>query len=151
MGVAKQDGRLVITALPTPVPASSAGDPVELLPSLSAVPGEDDPLVQTVTGFVAAYSCGDGDIARYVAPGVELEAVKPAICQTVRVDRWGAWQQSSDRQVVLAEVLLDSGPDSRRVAFPLVLARRADRWEVEQLLLAPAIAGASLDLGEAAQ
>lgn len=146
VGVATRDGRLTVAALPTPVAAPTAGEPVELSPALSGIPATDDPAVQAVDGFVSAYTCGDGDLARYLAPGVEVDPVRPPMCSEAAVDRWSARQEDEGRQVVTAEVVLDPGSSPRRVAFPLVLARRGGRWEVAELLAAPAIADVSVDV-----
>jgi hypothetical protein len=143
VGVAARDGGFVVAALPTPVAApAAAGDPVELATAAMKAPDPNGPDVQAVAGFVAAYLCGDGDLSRYLAPGVVLEPLG-AQCDEVEVDRWGSSPLADGQQVVLSEVLLDPGLNGRRVTLPLVLARRGDRWEIKQLLVAPAIAASS--------
>lgn len=145
VGVAERADGLVVAALPTPVAAPTPGEAVELAPEPVEVPVSGDPMASTVAGFAAAYACGEGDLDRYVVPGATIDPIRPPICQAVRMDRWGVLPQADGRQVVLSEVLLDPGPEARRVALPLVLSRRGDRWEVAQLLAAPVIAGASID------
>jgi hypothetical protein len=90
VGVAARDGGFAVAALPTPIAApATAGDPVELATAAMKAPDPNGPEVQAVAGFVAAYLCGDGDLSRYLAPGVVLEPL-PVQCGQVQVDRWGS-------------------------------------------------------------
>lgn len=137
VGVVVDDGRRIATGLPTPAAAGDAGERAALALVLSSLPEVDDPLLEAVAGFVSAYVCGQGEVARYLAPGVTLAAVDPAICTEARIVGWGTAAVGERRVQVVTEALLDPDRSARRVAFSLVLARRAGRWEVAELLPAP--------------
>ena len=137
VGVARRDGRLVATALPTPVAGPPVGERPERLVEASEAPPPGDPAVDTFVGWVAAYACGQGDASRYLAPGVSLRAVSPPVCTEARLENWGSVLDDQGRRHVVAEVVLDPGPQARRVAFAAVMAERAGRWEITELLPAP--------------
>lgn len=144
IGVASEDGRLVATGLPTPVAAPAVGERPELA-VMWETPPVDDPVAATVTGWIAAYVCGQGDVSRWLAPGVELTAVRPPVCEEVRLDRWGTRAEGADRVLVVTEAALHPGASERRVTFALVLARRDGRWEVAELLSAPPLSDEEVD------
>lgn len=137
IGVANSRGRLVATGLPTPVAAPPVGDEPEPAVAASESPPADDPVVETVTGWIEAYACGQGDVSRWLAPGVRLAGVTPPLCSGVRLDRWGTQSRGDDRLVVVTEAALDRGASERPVTFALALAQRDGRWEVAELLPAP--------------
>lgn len=137
VGVASRHGRLVATGLPTPVAAPSVAEQPELAVASSPMPPGDDPAVETVTGWVGAYACGQGDVSPWLAPGVHLAAVTPPLCAEVRLERWGSQPRGDNGLLVVTEAALDPGASERRVAFALSLARRDGRWEVAELLPAP--------------
>lgn len=137
VGVARVEGRLVATALPTPVAGPTVSEPPERLVAQSEAPPAGDPAVDAFAGWVAAYACGQGDAARYLAPGVSLPAVSPPLCSEARLEDWGSVLDDQGRRHVVAEVVLDPGPDARRVSFAAVLAERQGRWEITELLPAP--------------
>lgn len=137
VGVAIRRGRLVATGLPTPVTAPPIGEPPELVVTSWVTPPTDDPAVEAVTGWAAAYVCGQGDVSRWTAPGVRLDAVSPALCSEVRLDRWATRPDGEDRLLAVSEAVLDPGASERRVSFAVVLGRRDGRWEVAELLPAP--------------
>lgn len=140
VGVVRQDGRLVATALPTPVAGPAVGERPELLVEHSETPPVGDPAVDAFAGWVGAYACGQGDASRYLAPGVSLPPVAPPVCGEARLDLWGSVADGADRRHVVAEVVLDPGPHARRVSFAAALERRAGRWEITELLPAPPLA-----------
>jgi hypothetical protein len=137
VGVVRADGRMVATALPTPVAGPPVGESPERLVKQSEAPSAGDPAVDAFGGWVAAYACGQGDSTRYLAPGVQVPAVSPPLCTTARLEDWGSVIDDQGRRHVVAEVVLDPGPDARRVSFAAVLAEREGRWEITELLPAP--------------
>lgn len=137
VGVASRNGRLVATGHPTPVPATPVGERPDLAVASWEAPPTDDPRVETVTGWMAAYACGQGDVSRWLAPSVRLDAVTPPLCSEARLERWGTQPDGDDRVVVVTEAVLDPGALEQRVTFALALRRRDGRWEVTELLPAP--------------
>lgn len=142
VGVARRDGRLVATALPTPVAGPSVGERPALVVEQTEVPPVGDPAVDAFAGWVSAYACGQGDASRYLAPGVSLPPVTPPVCTEARMETWGSVMDDRGRRHVVAEVVLDPGPQARRVSFAAVLTEREGRWEITELLPAPELATA---------
>lgn len=140
----------VAVGLPARVPPPAAPERASHGLSLSRPP-PDDPMVESVEGFLAAYLCGAPDLDRYVHPdypGADdtetgLVAADPAVCDTATVERWAAEAAADeatpddDRHTVLAEVTFDEGSEARRATYGLTLARRDGRWEVAALMAAP--------------
>lgn len=138
VGIASgENGRLVATGPPTPVAAPPVAERPELAVTSWETPPADDPVVETVTGWIAAYACGQGDVSRWLAPGVRVDAVTPPLCSEARLDRWGTQPDGDDRLVVMTEAALDPGASEQRVTFALALSERDGRWEVTELLAAP--------------
>lgn len=107
-------------------------------------PALDDPMVESATGFLGAYLCGQGELARYLSPGLRIAAADPAVCGEVEIIRWGVVEgDEPDAQTVVLDALLDgsadpeSGTTPRVATYTLLLASRDDRWEVADLLPAP--------------
>jgi hypothetical protein len=148
VGVARQDGRLVATALPTPVAGPPVGEPPERLVTQSEVPPVGDAAVDTFAGWVAAYACGQGDASRYLAPGVSLPAVSPPVCTEARLEDWGSVLDGAGRRHVVAEVVLDPGPQARRVSFAAVMTEREGRWEITELLPAPELNARDVEVAQ---
>jgi len=140
VGVRRDAGRLVATALPTPTAGPAVADRPELLVDVAEVPPVGDPAVDTFAGWVRAYACGQGDASLYLAPGVELAPISPPLCSEAELTTWGSVAAGDGRRHVVAEVVLDPDPQARRVTFAAVLAERAGRWEITELLPAPALA-----------
>jgi hypothetical protein len=126
------------------LPAAVPGPPAEVDRTELAVnlvqPPTDDPVAETVTGFLGAYLCGQGDLSRYLRPGLMLTAADPAVCNQVELVRWGSSGEDEAR-IVVAEVQLVSGADEAAVAqqsmYAARMAQRDGRWEVAELLPAP--------------
>lgn len=127
------------------LPTAVAGPPVEVDRADLAVnlgqPPTDDPLAETVTGFLGAYLCGTGDLSRYVQPGVDITPADPAVCRTVELVRWGASTDEGDNRTVVVDALLVSGSGDaatpQQTTYAVDLTRRDGRWEVAELLPAP--------------
>ena len=127
------------------LPATVAAPPEPKRSSLDVnlqQPNTDDAAVQTVTGFLGAYLCGQGDLSRYLSPGLALAAANPKVCSEVEVIRWGVVKgDEEDKQTVVFDALLDghgrSNATPRLATYTLLLASRDGRWEVADLLPAP--------------
>lgn len=127
------------------LPAAVAGPPTEVQRADLAVtltqPPADDPVAETVTGFLSAYLCGAGDLSRYLRPGLELAPANPAVCTSVEVSRWGTTSDEGDARTVVVEALLVTGTGNtatmQQSTYAADLVRRDGRWEVAELLPAP--------------
>lgn len=139
VGVASRGGGLAAMGPPTPVTAPPVADRPDLAVSWETPP-PDDPALGTVLGWIAAYACGQGDVSRWLAPGLRLAPIVPPLCGEVRLDRWGSRPEGDERLVVVTEAVLDPGVSERRVTFSLLLVRRDGRWEVAEVLPAPPLA-----------
>jgi hypothetical protein len=136
--VADSAGDLAVAGAPGLVagpPSTAPGDGQ----SLSwRTPSPADPTVATVAGFGAALLTGTGDVSRYLAPGVELDAIDPAPFASVVVDRWAITR--SDSRSMQARVVLDATTASgtpMAVSYALDLRQRDGRWEVARASGAP--------------
>jgi len=107
-------------------------------------PALDDPMVASATGFLDAYLCGTGELARYLRTGVALTAAASTVCGEIDIIRLGVVEgDEADSRTVVLDALLDgsadpdSGTTPRVATYTLLLASRDDRWEVADLLPAP--------------
>src|SRR5262249_20199473 len=83
---------------------------------------------------------GDGDVSRYLAPGVALDAVTPAPFTKVTVDRLAVAKiDGSTRARVLATATTSAG-GQRSVGYELGIHPRAGRWAVTSLAGAAVLA-----------
>jgi hypothetical protein len=127
------------------LPAVVAGPPSEVdradLSVTLSQPPVDDPLTETVTGFLSAYLCGSGDLSRYLRPGLDLTPTEPAVCGTVELVRWGISTDEGDERTVVVDAVLVSGTgdaaSGQQATYAVDLVRRDGRWEVAELLPAP--------------
>lgn len=144
VGVMAGDG-LVATGLPAPVAAPAVdSERVDLAVSLLETPPVDDPMVDTMTGFLGAYVCGQGDLARFLRPGLDMAAVSPPVCEELELSRWGTVPGGDGTtETVLVEAVLDPDDAPRTVTYAAELARRDGRWEIAELESAPPLAGAN--------
>ena len=127
--------------LPATVAAAPKPERSNLDVSLQT-PNPDDPAVQTVTGFLGAYLCGQAELSRYLSPGLSLAAASPKVCSEIEVIRWGVVKGDDEsKQTVVFDALLDShgraGATPRLATYTLLLTNRDGRWEVSDLLPAP--------------
>jgi hypothetical protein len=143
----EDNGAVAAAALPAivagPSPVGAARD--DEWPA--APPLSDDPLADTVARFLAAMLTGDGELARYAAPGSGVRAA-PATFETVSVERL-AVRGSGEQRRVRAWLLGVSGTASMQLLYDLHLTRRDGRWEVTAVG-APTTAGAAKPDGPAA-
>jgi hypothetical protein len=126
----------VAVGLPAVVAAPPAAEREPLAVTMAAPPA-DDPLVETVTGFLSAYLCGEGDLSLYLRPGTALTAVEPAPCDQVQIVRWGAITDDENSQTVVVDAQMDTGANARMATYSAVMTRRDGRWEIAELLPAP--------------
>ncbi|GAB7035994.1 conjugal transfer protein [Streptomyces sp. NPDC021749] len=142
-------------ALPAEVaaPNGSKGAAVELSYGAAHAPLPSDPAAQTVQDFLAAYLTGRGELDRYLSPGTELHAVRPAPYTAVTVtqiaDHGQGPAEGAEAQVppdgVQRRLLVDVEGDGkhasgRPMTYAIELRARDGRWEVVALEDAPALA-----------
>ena len=148
VGVAQVGGAYVATALPAEVPAPAAGRRPKLVLANLDRPERNDPVATAVGHFAAAFLTGNGELARYTAPGSALRPVRPAPYASVEIT--GLSSRDVERKVgdrtvgakeVLAEVQgTDAGGRVQVLNYALELVQRAGRWEVTKLLPGPSLA-----------
>ena len=148
VGVARVGGAYVATALPSEVPAPVTGRRPKLALGTLDRPERNDPVATAVGHFAAAFLTGNGELARYTAPGSTLRPVRPAPFASVEVT--GLSDREVERKVgertvaakeVLAEVQgTDPGGRVQVLNYALELVQRAGRWEVTKLLPGPSLA-----------
>lgn len=115
---------------------------VEVPTSVYRVSVPEGELSSAVGEFLAAYLTGTGEVERYLAPGVQLTPVSPAVFTAVAVQQVSAVQDvaASERvpadgtQVrVRADVEARDADGRWPLAYELALTARAGRWEVSAL------------------
>lgn len=98
----------------------------------------EDPVYQTVDGYLAAFLSVGGELDRWVAPGATVEPVHPRPCRTVKlndvrtiVDEVPAPDRNGMRLAVIATASCSATAGNPTVSqYPLVLQVRDGRWEV---------------------
>lgn len=141
VGVVETESGWVAVGPPALVAAPrSAPQPDLLVGGLGGL-GEVAGLEEAVSRFFAAYLAGEGELARYVAPGSDLTPVQPPPFTTVEVLEAGsATLADGGRQVVVLVEGTDGAGRVEVLQYALVAARREGRWEVVELLPAPSLA-----------
>jgi hypothetical protein len=148
VGVVKGDGGGLAAA---GTPAVVAGPPpatdsLRVAGPALRTPERDDPVAATVQGFLTALLTGGGDVARYVAPGVELAAPDPAPFVVVQLQRLGVVERPAGGLRVRAEVTATTAAGGQRgLGYELELTNRAGRWEVTSVSGAPSLEPADRD------
>jgi hypothetical protein len=138
-----RDGPPNAVGLPAAVAAPAPPERSSIDVNMPA-PATDDPMVESATGFLGAYLCGQADLSRYLSPGVSLTPADPAVCGEVEIIRWGVVESDDEtNKTVVLDAALDqtADPDSgftpRVATYTLLLSSRDGRWEVAELLPAP--------------
>jgi hypothetical protein len=126
----------VAVGLPAAVAAPATTEREPLGVTMTAPPADDE-LADTVTGFLGAYLCGQGDLSLYLRPGTTLTAVEPAICDQVEIVRWGAITDDETHRTVVVDAQLGTGASARMATYSAAMTRRDGRWEIAELLPAP--------------
>ncbi|GAB4590082.1 hypothetical protein Ntsu_79140 [Nocardia sp. IFM 10818] len=145
------DGAARATALPAPVAAPPVAAEVDLGYRHQLVSGH--PIWTTLGAFLAALTAGDGDIARYTAPGTRLRAITPppytavtllAVATdtdfTTTASRATPTDGTTTRVLATAELATTTPGHSLTSQYALTLAARGGRWEIAALDPAPALA-----------
>ena len=140
VGVVETESGWTAAALPTLVAAPPAGPAPDLLvhrmDGLGEVPGLEDAVIR----FLTAYLTGEGELARYTAPGSPLAAVAPPPFTTVQIVEAGSVPTADGaRQVVARVVGTDDAGRAQVLQYALAAAERDGRWEVVELLPAPSL------------
>lgn len=126
----------VAVGMPAIVAAPAAAEREPLGVTLGPPP-TDDPVVETVSGFLSAYLCGQGDLSRFMRPGTSLVAVDPPVCSQVEIVRWGAAAEDEGNQTIVVDAQLGTGENARIATYSAAMTRRDGRWEIAELLPAP--------------
>lgn len=127
-------------ALTLPAQTNPPASPeAQLAPAqgLTAVTSED-PVYQTVNGYLAAFLAGQGELDRWVVPGVSATPVQPRPCRTVKlddirttVDDVPAPDRNGLKLAVIATATCHPTATTLTVSqYPLILQVRDGRWEV---------------------
>lgn len=98
----------------------------------------EDPVYQTVNGYLAAFLAGQGELDRWVAPGVSATPVQPRPCRTVKLDDVRTAVDdvpTPDRNglqlaVIATATCRTTATTSTVSQYPLILQVRDGRWEV---------------------
>jgi hypothetical protein len=105
-----------------------------------SVPESD--LSAAVGEFLAAYLTGAGEIGRYLAPGVTLTPLSPALYSALSVEEVSAVEDTAAAEHmpsdgtkvrVLAQVEARDSDGTWPLAYQLALTARSGRWEVSAL------------------
>jgi hypothetical protein len=125
----------VAVGLPAVVAAPTEVERIQLDLTLGPTP-TNDPSVDTVTGFLGAYLCGQGDLSRYLRPGLDLTPTTPPVCTELTLTRWGTRVDDPDHQTVVVDAALGAGEGTPtwHATYAAALARRDGRWEIAELL-----------------
>ncbi|MFJ8364255.1 conjugal transfer protein [Streptomyces sp. NPDC093984] len=149
------DGSVRYYAVPVAADASGASFTVTGAPGVVAGPRRaevpkspysvsvpEGDLSSAVGEFLAAYLTGAGEVARYLAPGVQMSAVSPAPYTAVSVEQVSAVEEAAAAEKVPADgtavrvLVRVEARDARGrwpLAYELTLKARSGRWEVAAL------------------
>lgn len=110
----------------------------------------------TVAQFLSAYLAGQGDVTRYLSPGVEISAITPAPYAEVSLTQLSSSTEIDPRAVpidgavvrVMAQASAAvSSEQFVSVDYALTLTARAGRWEISALDDQPALRRAASSPG----
>jgi hypothetical protein len=165
--VLQPDGKRKASLLCAQVALTGTGDAyiAGTLPSPVACPGTSTlalaydevvdpagPIGQSVTGFLAAYLAGQGQLDRFVSPGASLALPRPAPYTAVQVaevrthEKFEPGQAARPVDGTVIQSLAhawgrDATGQSTPVDYALTLVARAGRWEINRIDPAPLVAG----------
>ena len=135
VGVTESGSGWAAVGLPALVAAPPTGSAPELLVRRMDGLREVAGLEEAVTRFLVAYLTGEGELARYTAPGSPLLAVQPAPFVAVEMIEAGSVAGADgSRQVVVLVAGTDEADRTQVLQYALVAAERDGRWEVAELL-----------------
>jgi Conjugative transposon protein TcpC len=141
IGVVIDDGGLAAAGTPALVGAPSKV-PVgrEVAEPTPRTIEPDDPVAATVQGFLGTLLAGGGDVARYVAPGVDVVAPDPAPFVEVQLRRLGFAEHPGGGLRASADATGSTAAGGQRtVSYELELVQRGGRWEITSLSGAPTL------------
>lgn len=133
------DGAVGVVGMPAPIagPATPTDQPKL---DYSANISSNSPVAATASSFLAAYLTGNGEVARYVTPEVEISGITPPPYSAIKINDVSATaapaETSADGVVlnVLVKAELVSGTGQTISAdYVLTMTARADRWEVTSI------------------
>lgn len=144
------DAAYVAAALPSPVACPGTVGAVVL--AYDDVADPVGPIGQSITGFLAAYLTGQGQLDRFVSPGASLALPRAAPFAAVRVaevrthEKFEPGQAARPVDGTVVRSLTrawgwDATGQSTPVDYALTLVARAGRWEINRIDPAPLIAG----------
>lgn len=141
VGVVETGSGLATVGPPALIQPPVAGAVPDLLvgrlDGLGAVAGLEEATVR----FLAAYLAGEGELARYTAPGSQLAPVLPSPFVSVEILEAGSVSVGdSTREAVVRVDAVDESGRGQVLQFGLVVGERDGRWEVVELLSAPSLA-----------
>jgi hypothetical protein len=132
--VGEVDGGLSALTTPAVLPAPPAVAEEWQSNTSGRSPEQNDPVVATVQGFLAALLTGEGDPSRYLAPGETIAAADPAPFAELVVLEMAITDLDDGRARVWTQVQVTTPGGSRQVvAYEVLVAQRVDRWEVVEI------------------
>ncbi len=136
VGVLETSGGHVATSLPAEVPGPAPQEPPKLaVETLDHPP--DDAVTRAVARFLDAYLAGQGELARYVAPGSGLRPIAPPPYSDSELVAASYPPSNAGRLARVRVRAVDGGGRVAVLEYSLEVAERDGRWEVTRLLEAP--------------
>ena len=126
--VVSQGNGLVAAGLPSLVDAPETGMPVDDGWPTGAPPAANDLLADTASRFLTALLPGNGELARYAAPGSGLRAAVPTF-DHVRIEKLSVKGDTAKRRVRVWAIGT-AGKADMALTYDLTVARTDGRWEV---------------------
>ncbi|MEW1889860.1 MULTISPECIES: conjugal transfer protein [unclassified Streptomyces] len=138
------------TSLPAEVNAPAAAEHGDLAYGSDRGVSADNPVTDTVSRFLAAYLTGQGELNRYVSPGLQVAAITPAPYESTLLtgvrddqpadsDDADAVPEDGTQRHVLVSVSATTGGQDYLLSYALTLTTRDGRWEVASFDTAPAL------------
>ncbi|MEV0359738.1 conjugal transfer protein [Nocardia sp. NPDC050697] len=142
VAVSTAAGRLRALAPPALVQPPARGADLSL--AYGAPCGQETPLHQVATGFLAAMLAGSGDIARYTVPGSAIAAVQPAPFSAAEVTAVDSDDRSCGAESARARLSVQVNPKvdgaaAATLVYPLTLVRTGGQWQVASIDPIPAL------------
>lgn len=139
------------TSLPAEVNAPASAEHGDLAYGSDRGVSADNPVTDTVSRFLAAYLTGQGELNRYVSPGLQVAAITPAPYESTLLtgvrddqpadsgDDADAVPEDGTQRHVLVSVSASTGGQDYLLSYALTLTTRDGRWEVASFDTAPAL------------
>ncbi|WP_410633886.1 conjugal transfer protein [Amycolatopsis sp. cmx-4-83] len=144
------EGAYVAISLPSPVACPGTLGAVD--PAYDETADPAGPIGQSVSGFLAAYLAGQGQLDRFVSPGARLAPPLPPPFTAVELtelrthEKFEPGQAARPPDGTAVHVLMRAGAfdatgQTMPVDYALTLVARAGRWEINRIDPAPLRAG----------